>query len=72
MELVYAQLLQTIENEDVKIINPESEMFDPYKHEALMQIENIEVESGIIVEEHLKGYNLNDKVVRHAQVIVSK
>jgi len=48
------------------------EEFDPDKHDALMQVERQDINSGIVVEEHLKGYSLNDKVIRHAQVIVSK
>jgi molecular chaperone GrpE len=48
------------------------EDFDPEKHDALLQVENKNVKSNKIVDEHLKGYLFNNKVIRHAQVIVSK
>ncbi len=46
--------------------------FDPEKHDALMQMPVDGAEADIVVEEHLKGYEFKDKVLRHAQVIVSK
>ncbi len=46
--------------------------FDPEKHDALMQMPVDGKEADIVVEEHLKGYEFKDKVLRHAQVIVSK
>ena len=46
--------------------------FNPDEHDALMQIDSEEYDSGIIVEEHSKGYKLNDKVIRHSQVLVAK
>lgn len=46
--------------------------FDAEKHEALVQVDSEEVESGYITAEHLKGYLLNEKVIRHAQVLVAK
>jgi molecular chaperone GrpE len=48
------------------------EEFNPDMHSALMQIEVEDKDSGIVVEEHAKGYKLGDKVIRHSQVIVSK
>lgn len=72
VELVAKKLVQTLEKQGLQKMEAQGYEFDPEKHEALMQIEKPNVESGIIIEEHLKGYSLNDKVVRHAQVIVSK
>ena len=46
--------------------------FDPEKHEALLQMEKEGVEPDIVIEQHLKGYEFKDKVLRHAKVIVSK
>ena len=46
--------------------------FDAEKHEALVQVDSEDVESGYIAGEHRKGYTLNDKVIRHAQVLVAK
>ena len=48
----------------------ENKTFDPYKHEAVKQIDG--EEDGKIVEVLKKGYMLNDMVLRHALVVVSK
>lgn len=71
-ELIVKKLAGILEKQGLQKMDALGEEFDPDKHDALMQIENPDVESGIIVEEHLKGYSLNDKVIRHTQVIVSK
>ena len=46
--------------------------FNPNEHDALMQVDSDQFESGFVAEEHSKGYKLNDKVIRHAQVMVAK
>ena len=46
--------------------------FDPEMHDALLQVEKKDTESDVVIEEHLKGYLLNDRVLRHAKVVVSK
>ncbi len=71
-ELIEKKLRGTLEKQGLQKMQAIGEEFNPEKHDALMQIEKQDVESEIIVEEHLKGYILNDKVIRHAQVIVSK
>lgn len=71
-ELIEKKLHGTLEKQGLQKMQAIGEEFNPEKHDALMQIEKQDVESEIIVEEHLKGYILNDKVIRHAQVIVSK
>lgn len=46
--------------------------FDPNLHDALMQIESEDHESGIVASEIEKGYLLAGKVIRHSKVVVSK
>lgn len=46
--------------------------FDPEKHDALLQMQVKDVEPDIVVEQHVKGYEFKDQVIRHAKVIVSK
>jgi len=72
IELIYKKLILLLEKEGLKSLVSVGTEFDPEKHDALMQIENEQIKSGIIIEEHQKGYILNDKVIRHAQVIVAK
>jgi len=46
--------------------------FDVDYHDALLQIPRSDVPPNTVVEEVSRGYNLNDRVIRHAKVIVSK
>lgn len=71
VELIYSQLLTVLEEEGLQPISAEGEMFDPYRHEAIMQEESDE-EKGKVIEEFQKGYMLNDKLLRHSKVKVSK
>jgi len=48
------------------------ERFDPYYHEALMEQETEEHETGTILNEYQPGYILNGKVIRHAKVVVAR
>lgn len=69
IEHIYKQLLGSLESQGVKQINPTGEDFSPEKHDS---IEEIEGESGKIMEVTLKGYSLNGKIIRPAQVKVGK
>jgi len=71
-ELIQKKMIGILEKQGLEPLLAEGEEFNPDNHDALMQIENENVESGKIIEEHLKGYILNGKVVRHSQVIVAK
>lgn len=71
-ELIHKNLSTLLEKQGLKPMESIGEEFDPEKHDALMQVDNDDVESNKIVDEHLKGYIFNEKVIRHAQVIVSK
>ena len=72
LELIYKKMYAKLEKEGLKPIDAIGEEFDPDKHDALMQMESKEHKSGTIIDEHLKGYELNNKVIRHSQVIVAK
>lgn len=72
VELVYKKLYSALEKKGLKVMEVIGEEFDSEKHEALMQVDSDKVESGYIVDQHLKGYLINDKVIRHAQVLVAK
>lgn len=72
VELIYKKLLSLLEKKGLKVMQCIGEEFDTEKHQALLQIESDKYESGHIVDEHLKGYFLNDKIIRHAQVLVAK
>jgi molecular chaperone GrpE len=71
-DLIQKKMRGILEKQGVQTIPAEGEEFDPDKHDALMQVEKENIESGRIIEQHLKGYTLNGKVIRHSQVIVAK
>jgi molecular chaperone GrpE len=72
VDLIYKKLISVLEKKGLKVMETIGLDFDAEKHQALMQIESDVHESGKIVDQHLKGYLLNDKVIRHAQVLVAK
>ena len=70
MEMIYKQLITELEKMDVKPIPAVGEEFNPDFHNAVMQVESGEYESGIIAQELQKGYTYRDSVVRHSMVAV--
>ena len=72
MEKVYKQLMDELEKLGVKPIEALGADFDPNIHNAVMQEETEEYESGKVWKELQKGYMLNDSVVRHSMVSVAQ
>lgn len=70
MNHVYKQLLTELENIGVKPIEAVGKEFDPNLHNAVMQTESDEYESGTVAQELQKGYTYRDSVVRHSMVSV--
>lgn len=70
MQMIYKQLMTELENLDVKPIPAVGEEFNPEFHNAVMQTESDEFESGVIAQELQKGYTYRDSVVRHSMVAV--
>lgn len=70
MEMIYKQLMTELENMDVKPIPAVGEEFNPDFHNAVMQVESEEFDSGVIAQELQKGYTYRDSVVRHSMVAV--
>jgi molecular chaperone GrpE len=70
VELVYANLMETLKKAGLKEINAK-DRFDPYMHEIVMAKESNSKE-GMIIETVKKGYMFKDKVLRPSSVIVSK
>ena len=68
MEMVYKQLMTELEKMDVKPIPAVGEEFDPNLHNAVMQVESEEYETGVIAQELQKGYTYRGTVVRHSMV----
>lgn len=70
MSMVYKQLMTELEKLEVKPIEAVGCEFNPELHNAVMQVESEEYESGIIAQELQKGYTYRDSVVRHSMVAV--
>ena len=70
MNRIYKQLLTELENIGVKPIEAVGCEFDPNLHNAVMQVESEEYESGVVAQELQKGYMYRDTVVRHSMVAV--
>ena len=70
MNMIYKQLMNELEQAGVAPIEAVGEEFDPEYHNAVMQVENDELESGTVAQELQKGYTYRDSVVRHSMVAV--
>ncbi|MEG1292063.1 MAG: nucleotide exchange factor GrpE [Lachnospiraceae bacterium] len=70
MSKIYKQLMTELEGLDVKQIEAVGEEFNPDYHNAVMQVENEELESGTVAQELQKGYMYRESVVRHSMVAV--
>lgn len=70
MSQVYKQLMTELEAVGVKPIEALGKEFDPEFHNAVMQVESEEYESGVVAQELMKGYTYKDTVVRHSMVAV--
>lgn len=68
MNRIYKQLMTELENIGVKPIEAVGQEFDPNFHNAVMQVESDEYESGVVAQELQKGYTYHDMVVRHSMV----
>ncbi len=72
IKLIYDKLMKVFQEQGVKKIDSVGKLFDVDYHEALMQRSDDSVESHTVLDEVEKGYTYNDKVIRHAKVIVSE
>lgn len=72
VELTLKSLLDVLKKNNVEVVNPEGEPFNPELHEAMSMVENGEVEPNTVLMVFQKGYLLNERLVRPARVVVSK
>ena len=71
MEKIYKQLMTTLEEIGVTVIEAAGAEFDPNLHNAVMHVEDEEAGENVVVEEFQKGYLYKDHVVRHSMVKVA-
>ena len=70
MDKIYKQMMTELDAVGVKPIDCIGQEFNPDFHNAVMQVENDELESGTVAQELQKGYMYKDTVVRHSMVSV--
>ncbi len=70
MNMIYKQLMAELDKMDVKPIDATGKEFDPNLHNAVMQVEDAEKESGTVAVELQKGYTYRGSVVRPSMVSV--
>jgi molecular chaperone GrpE len=71
--LVFNKLRNTLQARGVKAMETLNQEFNPDLHEAISEITApADEQKGKILDEIMKGYYLNDKIIRHAKVIVGK
>ena len=71
VRLVYKQLMDVLTKKGLEEIDA-SGKFDPELHNAVMQGESDDAESGDILEVFQKGYKVKDRIIRHSMVKVAK
>ena len=72
VQLIYNKLMKTLEQKGLKAMEAKGEKFDEALHEAVTQIPAPTPEQkGTVIDVVLKGYYLNDKVLRYAKVVVA-
>lgn len=73
MLLIYNKLVKYLAQNGVKEFDPEEKEFDADKHEAISVVPvPDEAMKGKILDTVEKGYMINDKVLRHAKVVVGQ
>ncbi len=71
VELTLRQLVSAFEKSNLAEVNPLGEKFDPHKHQAISQLE-ADGEPNHVITVLQKGYQLHERVIRPALVVVSK
>lgn len=70
--LIYNKLMTTLQQKGLKAIEAKGEKFDENLHEAVAQFPASDDEQkGKVIDEVVKGYYLNDKVIRYSKVVVA-
>jgi molecular chaperone GrpE len=72
MSMVSRQLQDFLTSCGIETIDATGQPFNPNIHEAIAQEENAEVDEGRVIRQARKGYRLKDRLIRPANVVVSK
>lgn len=72
VQMVHESLINALKDNGLEVIKTEGEAFDPNIHQAVVQDDNPDFESGEIIQELQKGYKLKDRVLRPSMVKVNQ
>ena len=70
VEIIYNQLTEILQNKSMELIDTKDAKFDPNFHQAVMRVENPDLEDEAIAMELQKGYMVKGKVIRPSMVQV--
>jgi molecular chaperone GrpE len=70
--MVFKQLQDFLASCGVETVDATGQHFDPNVHEAIAQEQSAEVAEGYVIRQLRKGYRLKDRLIRPANVVVSK
>ena len=70
VEMIYTQLHETLKNDGLELIETAGQKFDPNFHQAVMRVENPDLEDDTIAQELQKGYIVKGRVIRPSMVQV--
>lgn len=70
VEMIYTQLHETLKNDGLEPIETAGQKFDPNFHQAVMRVENPDLEDDTIAQELQKGYIVKGRVIRPSMVQV--
>ena len=72
VELTERELLKALEKNGVKKFEPQGQKFDPNLHQAMYEVPDASVPSGMVVQVIQPGYMIGERMLRPAMVAVSK
>jgi len=72
VQMVERKLMKVLEMEGVQPIEAEGLKFDPFRHEAIMEVETLDVEDGYVAQEVRQGYKYKDRILRASVVKVAR
>ena len=70
VSIIFNKLRTTLNSKGLKPFDSIGEVFDVDKHEAISELSAGSEMRGKVIDEVMKGYYLNDKIIRYAKVVV--
>lgn len=72
VKMIHGKLVKLFESEGVKPIEALGQPFDPFRHQAVLEVETSDHPDGSVIEEIRRGYTYKDRVLRASMVKVAR